>query len=83
MEIWITPTGETLRGELDQKLREQGHFGSTLKTYILYQYYHCHVTQPLLERTIAFWGIRYFLGTIKQNYRRGQRTISPLKNKKS
>ena len=33
MEVWKTPTGETLRGKLDQKLREQGHFGSTLKIF--------------------------------------------------
>jgi hypothetical protein len=37
MEVWKTPTGETLRGELEPKVRSSGHFGPMLKTYILYQ----------------------------------------------
>ncbi len=57
LAIWKTPTGETLRGELEPKVREQGHFGPILKTYILYQYYHCHVTQPLLLEQLREWGL--------------------------
>ena len=55
--IWKTPTGETLRGELDAKIRASGHFGPILKTYALYQYYHCHVTQPLLLEPDREWGL--------------------------
>ena len=66
MEVWKTPTGETLRGELDPKLREQGHFGSTLKTYILYQYYHCHVTQPLLLEQLREWGLDISSGQLNK-----------------
>ncbi len=60
-----TPTGETLRGELDPKLREQGHFGLTLKTYVLYQYYHCHVTQPLLLEQLRFGGLDISILTVE------------------
>jgi hypothetical protein len=35
LAIWKTPTGETLRGELNPKLRSSGHFGPMLKTYLL------------------------------------------------
>ncbi len=48
LAIWQTPTGEYLRGKLPKAVREQGHFGVMLKSYLLYQYHHCHVTQPKL-----------------------------------
>ena len=66
MEVWKTPTGETLRGKLDPKLREQGHFGTTLKIYILYQYYHCHVTQPLLLEQLREWEIDISAGQLNK-----------------
>ena len=77
MEIWITPTGETLRGELDPKLREQGHFGSTLKTYILYQYYHCHVTQPLLLEQLREWGLDISAGQLNKIIVEGKEKYHP------
>ena len=55
-----------MRGELEPKLREQGHFGSTLKTYILYQYYHCHVTQPLLLEQLREWGLDISSGQLNK-----------------
>ena len=33
-----------------------GHFDNTLKTFILHQYHHCHVTQPLLLEQLREWG---------------------------
>ena len=82
MEVWKTPTGEILRGELEPKLREQGHFGSTLKTYILYQYYHCHVTQPLLLEQLREWGLDISSGQLnkiivegKEKYHREKQEI--------
>ena len=66
LAIWKTPAGEYLRGELDPKVREQGHFGPTLKTYILYQYYHCHVTQPLLLEQLREWEIDISSGQLNQ-----------------
>ncbi len=66
LAIWKTPTGETLRGELDQQLRSSGHFGPMLKTYIIYQYYHCHVTQPLLLEQLREWEIDISAGQLNQ-----------------
>ncbi len=48
LAIWKTPTGEYLKGQLPPQVREKGHFGATLRSYLLYQHYHCRVTQPLL-----------------------------------
>ncbi len=66
LAIWKTPTGETLRGELDPQLRCCGHFGPMLKTYILYQYYHCHVTQPLLLEQLREWEMDISTGQLNQ-----------------
>ena len=66
LAIWKTPTGETLRGKLDPNLRQEGHFGSMLKTYIIYQNYHCHVTQPLLLEQLREWGIDISSGQLNQ-----------------
>ena len=66
LAIWKTPTGETLRGELAPKVRKQGHFGSMLKTYILYQYHHCHVTQPLMLEQLREWGVDISSGQLNK-----------------
>ncbi len=54
---WKTPTGEYLRGKLPEAVVKMGHFGPTLKSYLLYQYHHCHVTQPKLLKMMEDWGI--------------------------
>lgn len=66
LAIWQTPEGKYLRGSLAQEIREQGHFGALLKTYILYQYYHCHVTQPLLLEQLREWEIDISSGQLNQ-----------------
>jgi hypothetical protein len=43
---WQTPSGDFIIGELPKEVK--GHFGSGLTSFVLYQYYGCHVTQPLL-----------------------------------
>ena len=37
-----------------------------LKTYIIYQYYHCHVTQPLLLEQLREWEIDISAGQLNQ-----------------
>ncbi len=64
LAIWVTPTGEYLRGQLSPQIREQGHFGPTLKSYLLYQYHHCHVTQPKLLEQMQEWGIDISAGQL-------------------
>ena len=47
LERWQTPDGRTLTGKLPAELNGS-HFDVYLKRFILYQYYHGHVTQPIL-----------------------------------
>ena len=51
-----TPDGELLTGQLPMPLQGT-HFGPTLQSYILYQYHHQRVTQPLLLQQLHEWGI--------------------------
>lgn len=46
-EVWLTPDGSWLRGELPDYQKSQS-FGPTLRQFVLYQYHHCQVTQPLI-----------------------------------
>ena len=60
---WQTPDGRHLTGKLPEALRG-GHFGPAMVAYILYQYHHCHVTQPLLHEQLREWGIDISSGQI-------------------
>jgi hypothetical protein len=61
---WQTPDGNYIEGELP--LAVQGHFGVQLKSYILYQYHQCHVTQPLLLEQLLEFGIEISSGQLHQ-----------------
>jgi len=63
LEVWQTPEGERLLGELPANLNG-GHFGAELRRYVLYQHHHCHVTQPLLHEQLRAWGIDISVGQI-------------------
>lgn len=58
---WETPDGQTLIGQLPWAV-QGGHFGPALVSYVLYQYHHCHVTQPLLCEQLCEWGIEISSG---------------------
>jgi len=60
-----TPEGKTLIGVLPGELRGS-HFGITLKSHILYQYYHQRVTQPLILQQLTEWGIDISSGQISR-----------------
>jgi hypothetical protein len=45
---------------------ENGHFGSTLVSFILYQYYHAHVTQPLIREELLEFGVDISTGQINR-----------------
>ena len=47
VERWEGPDGSQIVGKLPVN-ENFPHFGTTLVAFILYQYHHCHVTQPLL-----------------------------------
>ena len=56
---YLTPDGESIVGKLDSS-----HFGSNLRVFILYQYHHCHVTQPLIFEQLQDYGIEISKGQI-------------------
>lgn len=51
-----TPEGQQLIGKLPAHLHRT-HFGPTLQSYILYQYHHQRVTQPLILQQMQEWHI--------------------------
>jgi hypothetical protein len=44
----------------------QGHFGATLKSYVLYQYHQNHVTQPLIHEHLLDLGIDISCGQVSR-----------------
>lgn len=63
LERWKTPSGERLVGKLPGEL-SGAHFGPTLTAYILHQYHHGHVTQPLLLEQLREWGVDISAGQV-------------------
>jgi len=47
LKVYQTPGGGYVIGKLPANLEDR-HYGPPLIRFILYQHYHCHVTQPLL-----------------------------------
>lgn len=56
LKVYETPDGKYIVGKLPQNLNGK-HFGPLLIRFILYQHYHCHVTQPLLLEQLHEIGI--------------------------
>jgi Transposase IS66 family len=60
---WQTPSGEYVLGQLPEHVAGS-HFGSTMTAFILYQYYGCHVTQPLIKEQLYELGVNISTGQI-------------------
>jgi len=56
LKTYLTPAGQYIAGKLPGHLNGS-HFSPGLTRFILYQYYHCHVTQPLLLEQLYEFGI--------------------------
>jgi len=65
LERWEGPDGEYIIGKLPQEVMGS-HFGCTLRSFILYQYYHAHVTQPLILEQLSEIGIEISSGEINR-----------------
>jgi hypothetical protein len=63
LKVYETPDGGYVTGTLPAYLNGK-HFGPTLIRFILYQYYHCHVTQPLLLEQLYEFGIDISAGQL-------------------
>ena len=63
-ERWQTPDGRNLVAGLPADVRPDSHFGPTLISFILHQYHHQHVTQPLLWEQLDQLGIDISTGQL-------------------
>ena len=64
LEEWLTPDGRCITGSIPSS--GLGHFGSELCSYILYQYYQCHVTAPLLLEQLREFGVDISSGQLSR-----------------
>jgi len=60
----VTPDGQSLLAPLPAEVLPGQHFGPDLIAYLLHQYHHNHVTQPLLQQELAQRGIAISSGQI-------------------
>jgi len=56
LECWQAPDGRHMSAQLPAHLNGK-HFGTELIRFVLYQYHHCHVTQPLLLEQLREIGV--------------------------
>lgn len=64
LEKWRTPSGEVITAELPAAVTGGGHFGVTMRSFILYQYYHALVTEPLLLEQLHEYGVAISSGQL-------------------
>jgi len=62
---YLTPAGEYVTGKLSNRV-SNSHFGSTLTAFILYQYYHAYVTQPLIAEQLREYSVEISTGQINR-----------------
>lgn len=62
--IYQLPDGSLLTAPRPEHLR--GHFGPTVRSFLLYQYYHNQVTEPLLLEQLHEFGISISAGQISR-----------------
>ncbi len=62
LEKYLDSEGKYVSAHLPENV--QGHYGSDLRKFIIYQYYNCHVTQPLLLEQLREIGIDISSGTL-------------------
>jgi Transposase IS66 family len=65
-EHWVTPDGQHLVAPLPADVLPGSHFGPDLICFILHQYHHQHVTQPLLLEQLHQWGIDISAGELSR-----------------
>ncbi len=72
-ERWIAPSGEQIIAALPDEVRKLGHFAVSLHSFILYQYHHCHVTQPLILEQLREMGVDISAGQVNRIITEGKR----------
>jgi hypothetical protein len=75
VETWLTPEGKMVSGQLPAQVSTQGpgvHYGPTLRCFVLYQYYHAQVTEPLILEQLYEWGVRISSGQLHRMITEGK-----------
>ena len=57
LEKWQLANGHMLCAQLPVAVKT-GHYGSKLVSFVLYQYYHAQVTEPLILEELHEWGVK-------------------------
>ena len=65
LERWQGPKGETILGKLPDEVAGK-HYGPGLLSYVLYQYYQGHVTQPLILEQLWELGVDISAGEVNR-----------------
>jgi hypothetical protein len=78
VEVWRTPTGEVVRGELPAGIR--GHFGPVLIGFVLQQHYQVHVTQPHILEELRDYGSDLSSGQVNRIVTEGHATFHAEKD---
>src|SRR5262245_16761514 len=65
-ERWVTPDGATVVAGLPDAVVPGSHFGPDLLCFILHQYHHQHVTQPLLLEQLRQLGVDISSGQLNR-----------------
>jgi uncharacterized coiled-coil protein SlyX len=65
-ERWLTPDGRNLVAPLPPEVVPGSHYGPDLICFILHQYHHQHVTQPLLLEQLHQLGIDISAGELNR-----------------
>ena len=62
---WLTPDGKTIVAPLPDDVKfVGGHFHVSVHQFVLYQYYHCHVTRPLILEHLLEMGMDISAGQV-------------------
>ena len=80
IKVYETPDGKLISGKLPAYLLGP-HFGDHLRCFILYQYHHCHVTQPLLLEQLHELGIDISSGQLSHIITRGKNDFHQEKDR--
>ena len=63
---YVTQAGKTIVGQLPEEYQGQGHYGVTLKGFVLYQHHQCRVPQPLIMEQLRELGIDISSGQVNR-----------------
>jgi hypothetical protein len=74
-EHWLTPEGRSLVAPLPAAVVPGSHFGPDLICFILHQYHHQHVTQPLLLEQLRQLGIDISAGELSRILTEGKQAF--------